>query len=461
MILCAEEAAEAAAEAIRRAAESTGADYDNLQCEERRLPEDIAEAARTPVMDRGRAMPFGKITKIIDRIRIDRHLNRPRYQAFVRLLSRQLTAAGQILDKHSASLVIVFQDGASGNAPLIRAAGIRGIPVLDCPYGFGTSRDFEDYLREKKREGGLVVLEGALRDMMLREYPRWTRKLDRDDVVMYPPDYIVARERLGMGLKLPWVVHGGNATILAAESQAMLEHYIGEGIEPGKIRMTGSVYCDVLREGLMQQASVARKNDGTRTVLLSIPPSYHEQRPGTNEFSTYEEMCERLIGAIANTPRASLTVSLHPGMTEKQRAVVQRLGVNISSEWIMRLIPACDIYVTTFSSTIRWATVCGKPVINYNAYAYSSRDYDDIRDIYKVTSVEDVRRILAELMQKNVYREAAMRQRDVGRRWGMLDGRNFTRTYRVIRDLCRGSGERTKSRIDAAGKLAEGRANDN
>jgi hypothetical protein len=461
VILCAEEDAEPVTEAIRRAAVCSAAGYDNLQREERRLPDGVEEGSQAPGTKRGRDAPLRKITRFIDRVRIDRHLNRARYQAFLRLLSRQLVAAGRILDKHQVSLVIVFQDGASGNAPLICAAELRGIPVLDCPYGFGTSRDFEDYLREKKREGSLVVLEGALREMMLREYPRWTRKLDGDDVVMYPPDYIVARERLGMGLKLPWVVHGGNATVLAAESQAMLEHYIDEGIEPDKIRLTGTVYCDVLHEGLLRRQPEASTEAEPRVVLLSIPPSYHELRPGTNEFATYEEMCARLVGAIVDSPRTRLTVSLHPGMTAEQRAIVERLGVNISKEWIMRLIPACDIYVTTFSSTIRWATVCGRPVINYNAYAYSSRDYDDIRDIYKVTSVEDVRRILGELMQENVYRETAGRQRDVGRRWGMLDGRNFARTYQVIRDLCRGSGERAAGCIDAAGIPVEERVNGN
>lgn len=461
VILCSEEDAEPGTEAIRRAAESTGARYDNLQHEERRLPEGIERTAQVPGVDRGRAMPLGRITRLVARVRIDRHLNQPRYQAFFSLLSRQLIAAGQILDRHQVSLVIVFQDGASGNAPLIRAAAIRGIPVLDCPYGFGTSRDFEDYLKEKQREGSLVVLEGAVREIMLRDYPRWTRKLDGKDVVMYPPDYIVARERLGMGLKLPWVVHGGNATILAAESQAMREHYIDEGIEPDKIAMTGSVYCDVLHEVLIRCQSEAPTAAEPLVVLLSIPPSYHDLRPDTNEFSTYEEMCAQLIRTVLEAPHTTLTVSLHPGMTEHQRAVVERLGVNVSNEWIMRLIPACDVYVTTFSSTIRWATVCGRPVINYNAYAYSSRDYDDVRDIYKVTSVEDVRRILSQLTQQRVYREAAARQWDVGRRWGMLDGKNFARTHQLIRNLYGGSGNRVAGCADAAEGPVEGRFNDN
>ncbi len=460
VILCSEEDAEPGTEMIRRAAENTGAHYDNLQREERRLPEGIERTAQVPGMDRGRTTPLGKITRLVDRVRIDRHLNQPRYQAFAGLLSRQLIAAGQMLDRHRVSLVIVFQDGASGNAPLVRAAAIRGIPVLDCPYGFGTSRDFEDYLKEKQREGSLVVLEGPLREIMLRDYPRWTRKLDGEDVVMYPPDYIVARERLGMGLKLPWVVHGGYATILAAESQAMREHYIDEGIEPDKITMTGTVYCDVLHEALIRRETEVPADAEHRVVLLSIPPSYHDLRPGTNEFSTYEEMCTRLIRTIADTPHARLTVSLHPGMTAEQRAVVERLGVNISNEWIIRLIPACDIYVTTFSSTIRWAAVCGRPVINYNAYAYSSRDYDGIRDIYKVISVEDVGRILSQLTQPSVYREAAARQRDAGQRWGMLDGKNFARIHRVIRDLCGGSGERSAGCTDAADVPVQGRGND-
>lgn len=461
VILCSEEDAGPATEAIRRAAANTGVCYENLQQAERRLPAGVDSSCAVPDGAGRREPAFRKIKRLVEHFRIDRNLNQSRYRIFVQLLRRQLAAAGQTLDMHRVSLVIVFQDGASGNAPLIRAAGLRGIPVLDCPYGFGTSRDFEDYLREKQREGSLVVLEGKLREVMLHDYPRWTRKLDGCDVMMYPPDYIVARERLGMGLQLPWVVHGGDATILAAESEAMLEHYVDEGIKPDKIRMTGTVYCDVLYEALSRCDPESHGAPGARKVLLSIPPSYHGLRPGTNEFTTYEEMCTRVIRAILDTPHARLTISLHPGMTVAERAVVERLGVNISGEWIMRLIPGCDIYVTTFSSTIRWATVCGRPVINYNAYAYSSRDYDDIHDIYKVTSVEEVRRLLGRLAQQDVYQDAAARQREVGRRWGLLDGRNFARTYQVIRELRGMPRRRPEGHANTARMRIEERGHDN
>ena len=48
----------------------------------------------------------------------------------------------------------------SANVALIRAAKDAGVPILDYPYGSGSTRDFDDYLEEKAAENNLNFADG-------------------------------------------------------------------------------------------------------------------------------------------------------------------------------------------------------------------------------------------------------------------------------------------------------------
>jgi len=126
---------------------------------------------------------------------------------------------------------------------------------------------------------------------------------------------------------------------------------------------------------------------------------------------------------------------LHPNMPPAQVELMRGHGIDVSDEWVIRLIPQADIYFTTFSSTIRWAIACGKPVINYNAYGYNSTYYADVEAVYTISSFETARAQLTALADDAEYARAAARQRTAGTGWGTIDGENFNRLYEAMSEL--------------------------
>jgi len=366
----------------------------------------------------------------------------PRGKAFLIALSYELVAAREVIAQIKPDLLVVFQDGVSANYALIKAARESGVPIVDCPYGSGTSRDFDDYLDEKAAEDNLHVTDGPFGERVQREYPHWVRHDKRGAVLMFPGEYILVRERLGLSLPLPWVIHGGAADLLAAESEVMYERYLEEGIAATKVKLTGTVYCDVMADRLssspeaMAAFAGARKiRSGSTSVLVSLPPSLHGIRSRFSEFETYEAGCEAIVQMFRSRPNVSAVVSLHPNASAEQRRFVENLDLPVSTDWVVPLIPTFDVFFTTFSSTIRWAIASGKPVLNYNMYSYNNHDYDTVEGVFTHRHLREVEATLDRLLDDREYAVVSTRQKADGARWGMMDGQNFERIYGAVSAL--------------------------
>jgi hypothetical protein len=441
----------AAGEAIAMCSETAGTDADAAvrDCATRLAGRYYnLESMTTDEAARREGSPMRAVTGLARRAmsRVVKSAPQPFERPFIDAFAAQHAAATAMLRDCAAGVLIVGQDGMSGPAPLIGAARDLGVPVVDCPYGFGTSRDFDDYLEEKAGEGSLHRADGPLGDRIKRECPQWVRRSRFGDVLMFAPEYVLARERFGLSLPLPWTIHGGAADLLAAESEAMYRHYLDEGIPATKVKLTGTVYCDVMTDRLtaspelMAAYSAGRKIEaGSTEVLISLPPSLHGIRAKFSEFDTYDAGCRAIIDMIRSKPGVSAVVSLHPNAPPEQRAFVEGLGVTVSSEWIVSLIPACDVFFTTFSSTIRWAIACGKPVLNYNMYSYNNHDYDAVEGVFTLPRLQEIEARFDQLLDDREYARVAARQKADGAQWGIMDGRNFERIRAAVSELRRSS----------------------
>lgn len=118
------------------------------------------------------------------------------------------------------------------------------------------------------------------------------------------------------------------------------------------------------------------------------------------------------------------------------------------------MVPACDIYVASISSTIRWAIACGKPVVNYDVYRYRYTDFLRVPGVLATEEQDEFRRLVRRLIEDVDYRkEVADTQAGQSSYWGMLDGRVGDRVLDVVQRLC-GIGNRELSAPSGAPSLA-------
>ena len=100
------------------------------------------------------------------------------------------------------------------------------------------------------------------------------------------------------------------------------------------------------------------------------------------------------------------------------------------------MVPACDIYVASISSTIRWAIACGKPVLNYDVYRYRYTDFLNVPGVLATEEQAEFRAMLQHLVDDPGYRRClAGKQGTVASHWGLLDGRAGERMLALVDQL--------------------------
>jgi len=169
-------------------------------------------------------------------------------------------------------------------------------------------------------------------------------------------------------------------------------------------------------------------------LLCALPPDQNTyDRPGC-EFAGFDELTRFWAECLSEVRGWNVIVRPHPKTPPECLAELRRRGISITYNETATLVPLCDLYVASVSSTIRWAIACGKPVINYDVYQYGYHDYDGVGGVVLANTRNQFRDLLRHLTADRGRRDAvaAVQQRDAGR-WGCLDGLAGERILALLR----------------------------
>ncbi|RUR20227.1 hypothetical protein ELY21_01540 [Legionella sp. km535] len=362
------------------------------------------------------------------------------FSALYNTMLNEINTSMKILSQHNPKLLVIPEDGISANFSLIKAALSLKIPILDVPYGYGSHRDLDNAVYEKQLNNDLYHTKNGIGMLVKKYYPQWEKKGNYEGTLLFNPHFILALEELGISVKNAWTIHGGYADKLTAESIAMYNHYINEGIQKEKIYLTGTLYCDYLKniidsdEKYLQAYLKSKKIDNnTTSILICWPPSYHNERGDFCEYSSYEELTKMVLNQLGKIKNVTITLNLHPAVQSQFLPVIEKTDINISEEYILDEIPKHDIYISCYSSTIRWAIAARKPVINYDFYNFNLKDYSSVPGVLRAEKNDDFNLLINKLINDDqYYHQIALAQKKSSSDWGMLDGQNFERIYNLI-----------------------------
>jgi hypothetical protein len=264
-------------------------------------------------------------------------------------------------------------------------------------------------------------------------YPRWSYVYKGRRLLRLPAARLLAREWLGIAPPKPWTLHSGHADAIAVESQATRAACLREGLPAAKIHVTGTINHDVMAAFL---ADAARRKselcaelglpEPERPLLVCALPPNEFYRPGGRpecDFTSHEQVVEFWIRTVTAAAGWNVVVSLHPSLLFEKMQPLERFGARIARRHTAELVSLCDLFVASVSTTIQWATACGKPVINYDVYRYRQHDYDEMGGMVMVEEQADFQDVVTRVTSNPTYRdELAAKQAACREHWGLLDG---------------------------------------
>lgn len=339
----------------------------------------------------------------------------------------------------TVSLVIVAGDRNIGiETAVIAEAHRRNIPSLIVPFAMSFPEASAEPRLRTGPAGGKYGTQTIVRKILARLFPSWIWIYKGVPLFFQPPSFAVAAWMLGMMPAKPWMIGGGLATKMAVESDALHDQLRAQGMPAEKMIVTGKPGLDdIARQIAVVNIMDIRKKLGIapeeKVILCSVPNfAEHDLLPWDRHLI---EM-QFLFDGMAKTG-AKVILNLHPRSDRtRYQPLADKAGLTISDERVYSLLPACDILVTSYSSTVAQAIALCKPSVVVDFYGFEYPVYDHAPGAIVLKDRETFFPTLRRLLTDAGYYESNVReQRKSGAAWAMLDGKNTERVMAVATRL--------------------------
>jgi hypothetical protein len=352
------------------------------------------------------------------------------------------TEIGNLLHRVNPRLLVLGGDMAGYDTALyIKLAHEAGIAVLIVPSTMSNGREqAEVYYADPSYH-----VTGWARQLVASLFPKWVRRHRDTRLFRCPPGRLLAMELAGLAPPQPWIFNSGYADAIAMESEAMIDYYASAGMKHDRMVLTGSLSDDSMAERMRRTDTIRRDlcrdlnlDPAWPIVLTAVPPDFLYMTGGRPQcdFKTYDELLDFWIGSHAQLKECNNVIALHPSIDAESMRKFERDNIRIGRWRTADMVPACDIYVASISSTIRWAIACGKPVVNYDVYRYRYTDFLNVPGVLAMEEQQEFRSTLTRLVLDDGYRRGiAQRQASVASQWGLLDGRVGDRMLALVERL--------------------------
>ena len=350
---------------------------------------------------------------------------------------RRIRAADALLARESVAALVLMGDRHVGwETALIRAANQRGVPSLIVPFAVSDPNSAAKYRLGKQNVDRLYGMQSLSNHIVAVLFPNWVYEYEGRRLLFYPATRAVVAWALGIMPRNPWALGGGAATRMAIESPRLRRMFVEQGVPEEKLVVTGKPSVDQTYE-VMQHASqhIIREELGITEagqVLLCAVPQLAEH--GVMPWPQHWQEIEFLLSTFACLESVSVVLSLHPKSSPLDyQQLADRYGATLAKRRIYELLPACDVFVATSSSTVMQAIGIGKPTVMVDFYGLNDTFYDDASGVIVLRARDQLESTLTRLFSdQQYYSQLAEAQYQQAPEWILLDGKC---TERVVGEL--------------------------
>lgn len=339
-------------------------------------------------------------------------------------IQRRINICEDWLVRLGIDVVVLAEDNVERDSyGWIAGAKRRGIRTVISSYGAISDQEAVTAYR-----GSASHAVSTAQARLIRQYiPQWLAEGDGFAITRLPFAEAIARELTGTAPFNPWLVNTGHADVIALESVAMKQAYLKFGISDAKLKPIGHPLQDslavVAAERLERRVTLFAQHNLSADRLLAVvamPPDQLASRSGVyRQYADVISAFARLPGELAGV---NVVVSPHPNISAEGRALIRSTGVPLVETTVADLLPLADLYISSVSSTIKWALGCGIPVIDFDCYGYGYTDYLNLPQVVSVSNETEFRSALLRYGHHEERAQLVALARSGAEHWGKFDG---------------------------------------
>lgn len=349
-----------------------------------------------------------------------------------------------LLRKLQPECILFMADRHVGiETALISAANRKGIPSLIVPFALSESSGLAEYRLAQPGWRKTYGMISRINRVISRIRPEWVYNFEGNPLLWNTVPWLLAAEILGLMPKNPWSLGGGKAWLMAVESEYNKNNFVDQGAPSRKMRITGKPRYDRAAQVwntqkiIRQQICDSLGLDIEKPLIVCAVPhlAEHDLLPWPEHW---REM-EFLFDTFAQLqPDVNTVLSLHPKSEyEKYLPRAEKFNLiiaqNISYD---QLIPVCDIFVATHSSTVTLAIAAHKPTVIVDFYELDYLLFNNVPGIEIIREHENLLPMLERLFSdRDYYTQLVEGQAQAAKTWARFDGKATKRILDLIDDL--------------------------
>ena len=352
---------------------------------------------------------------------------------------RQLRQARQLacglIDEIDPAAVLVIQDTLLLERFLLREANRRGRGTLVIQWAFTFPQATYDLLNETRKSRERTTAD------------RSTTARRRGSSVVGRVLYRSARRLLGVKFDLVRSYGGGEARVFAVMGEAFRDQFLAQGVRKERIEVTGHPLHDA---ALAQRAAFSNESCGELKIAYGLPAKarvvlYASQPVLWRAVLTRDELAQnvRALGAAVSElgPDFWLVIKLHPRESLEDYASIAESGLPVKlvqQAEVAELIAACEVFISSSSSTVLLAMMLDKPIVTVNFNQVPHFDYyETVGGTLHVKAREAIGRALRLVLDDEPTRACLAAERaEVLNRYARLDGRATERLTELVLEIC-------------------------
>ena len=352
--------------------------------------------------------------------------------------------ARKVLSENDVDCILLIGDRHAGiETALVRAGNRRGIPSLIVPFGFSDPESSIVYRQALDNWQKIYGVDSFLNRLVANTWPEWVYTYRGETMLWNPPAWLLAAWMAGILPKNPWILGGGGAWCMAVESQYHQDIFRKQGIPAQKIFVSGKPRYDssaqIWSRQPSEKAQMCRDLDIDIKNPLLVCAVHQSAEHGLLSWADHWAETDFLFAALAEIKSSvNVLLSLHPKSDFTQYTPrAQEYGLLIARDYQYdQLVPVCDIYLASFSSTVTLAIACHKPTIVLDFYGHNYDIFDNMPGIVVCRQHDEFQAILSRVINNQDYYDQLVEgQAKSAEYWARFDGKSTQRILNMIDEL--------------------------
>ncbi|WP_139237369.1 glycosyltransferase family 9 protein [Polaromonas sp. YR568] len=357
-------------------------------------------------------------------------------------MARRRGQARAVLTREQPKVIVVFEDRIPDPEMVwLEEAARLDIPAMLVRYA-SSSSESDAWTRRDKTAYSLD--RGALawaRRLFARAYPAHALDLGMGPQIFYSLWDSLALAVSGMAGTQPWVVGGGRVAVAAIQGPTDFEEAVKLTQTPERFRITGQPSWDLMARAEKRQTSsplVAHGAPGPQPprLVCALPQwGEHLQMPWPQHIEKIAQLC-----AILGNTGCEVVLSLHPKtQRDRYQPIADLHQLHISDLPLSAILPGADLFVASWSSTLRWAAMLGIASVNLDWAGQGYTLFSELGSLPVSNQPVDLAPLLANLADDPGHRTRLGAQlREESFPYGAIDGQSGQRILSLIENLAGG-----------------------